>query len=249
MKKTLLISLVCLSVLLINISANAVVTTETKKDAGYISLNTTKTKDVDPNIARVTFAVENTAENAIKASAENNEISNKIINALKTITNTQTDVIKTNNFSIRPVYNTTSSGKRVIKNYTAVNSVTVETKDINKVAKLIDTAIANGANRTDGLTYSYQNDKNVCKELYPELVKELREQAFALAQAAGSSLDGVKQINASCNTDSYASNGRFFNAKSAGFSMDSAVEEAAPTVVEAGKVKIRVYVNADFYVK
>ncbi len=249
MKKNLLISLFCTAIFFVNVNANAAVNAETKKDAGYISLNTSKNKEVDPNIAKVTFAVENTAENAIKASAENNEISNKIINALKTITNTQTDVIKTNNFSIRPVYNTTSSGKRVIKNYTAVNSITVETKDINKVAKLIDTAIANGANRTDGLYYAYENDTSICKELYPALVKELRDQAFSLAQAAGSSLDGVKQINATCNTDSYASNGRFFNAKSSGMAMDAAMPEAAPTVVEAGKVKIRVYVNADFYVK
>lgn len=248
MKKNLLIALIC-TAFLINITANAAVINDTKKDAGFISLNSSTTKDVDPNIAKVTFAVENTAENAIKASAENNEISNKIINALKTITNVQTDVIKTNNFSIRPVYNTTSSGKRVIKNYTAVNSVTVETKDINKVAKLIDTAIANGANRTDGLTYAFENDKSVCKELYPSLIKELRDQAFSLAQAAGSSLDGIKQINANCVIDSYASNGRFFNAKASGLAMDSAIPEAAPTVVEAGKVKIRVYVNADFYVK
>ena len=46
--------------------------------------------------------------------------------------------------------------------------------------------------------------------------------------------------------DSYVSNGRFY-AKSA--SLDSTVGESSTTPVEAGKVKIRVYVNADFYVK
>ena len=55
-----------------------------------------------------------------------------------------------------------------------------------------------------------------------------------------------KHMNASCNMDSYISNGRFY-AKNASF--DSAVGEATSTPVEAGKVKIRVYVNADFYVK
>ena len=44
----------------------------------------------------------------------------KIINALKAIASTQTDTIKTTNFSVRPVYSTNAAGKRVIKNYILV---------------------------------------------------------------------------------------------------------------------------------
>ncbi len=221
---------------------------EPKKPAGYISLNSTKTKEVEPNTATITFAVENTSSVAQNAAKENNEISNKIINALKLVTSSQTDVIKTTNFSIRPIYSHTPSGKSVIKNYTAVNSIKVETKDIKKIAKLIDTAISNGANRTDNLYYGYENDKSVCNEMYPAVVKELKAQAGILAQSAGTSLDGVKQINASCNIDSIASNGRFYASKAMN-SFDSAAEEAAAPAIEAGKVKVKVYVNADFYVK
>ncbi len=218
-----------------------------KKEAGFISLNASKTKEIEPNIARVTFAVENTAETAQKAASANNEISSKIINALKELTTEQTDVIKTNNFSVRPVYTTTSSGKRTIKNYSAVNSVVVETKDTTKIAKLIDTAIANGANRTEGLYYSYENDESLCNAMYPELLKELKAQADSIAKAAGSSVEGIKHINASCSTDMAVSNGRFY-AKA--MLADGAVETAeVSTPVEAGKVKIRVYVNADFYLK
>ncbi len=244
---------ICLvSVLLMFVSTAqlvSAVTTDTKRESGYISLNTSKTKEVEPNIAKVTFAVENTANDAQSAATDNNTISNKIINALKSVTNSQTDVIKTANFSVRPVYSSTMNGKRVIKNYTAVNFVTVQTKDINKVAGLIDKAIAAGANRTDDLIYSYENDKKVCSEMYPELMTELKNQAEALAVAGGTSLDGIKYINASCTNDSnIASNGRYY-AKSMLASDSSPVEEAAGAVVEAGKIKIRVYVNADFYVK
>ena len=77
-------------------------------------------------------------------------------------------------------------------------------------------------------------------------MKDLRNQAAALAAASGSVLDGVKFINASCNTDISVSNGRFY-AKA----MDSNAfaEGESSTPVESGKVKIRVYVNADYYVK
>ena len=227
-----------------NIIADAAQTVDAKKEAGYISLNKTAVKEVEPNIARITFAVENVAANAQKATTDNATISNVIVDALKALLKNERDTIKTSNFSVRPVY-ATQSGKRTIKNYTAVNSVTIETRDISKVAKLIDTAIANGSNRVDGLTYGFETEKEVCAELYPSVIKELKTQAGILAQAAGTSLDGLKHMNASCNVDSTVTNTRLY-AKGA---MEDSASVSISTPVEAGKVKIRVYVNADFYVK
>lgn len=246
MKKSLIIISICLGLLLtaaIKTSAN-----ETSQERGYISLSGEKTKEVEPNMAKITFAVENTAQTAQKAAEENNNISNKIITALKTITNIETDVIKTSNFSISPIYSSSSSGKREIKSYSAVNSVTVQTKDISKVSKLIDTAIANGANRTNNLFYTFENSNGICKELYPEILKELKNDAQTLAQAGGSAVTGIKHINASCNTDMAISNGRFYNAK-AMMSDGALAENTVSTPVESGKVKVRVYVNVDFYLK
>lgn len=219
--------------------------TNDNKEKGFISLSASEIKELEPTVANITFAVENTANDAQKATLENNLISNKIIDALKQITDEKTDTIQTTNFSVRPVYYT-SSGKRVIKNYTAVNSVTVETKDITKVAKLIDIAIQNGANRVNGLYYSIENEKQVCNSLYPEIIKGLKLQATTLAQAAGTSLDGLKHMNVSCGSDTMVSNGRFY---AKGVTMDSSSSESYSTPVEAGKIKIRVHVNADFYVE
>jgi len=245
MKKTILSLVLFTFILFANQFANAAQPQEIKKEAGYISLNGNKEIEVEPNFAKITFAVENTANNAQKATADNNTVSNNIITALKQITNSKDNVIKTTNFSVRPVY-ATQSRKKTIKNYTAVNSVTVETKDISKVSNLIDTAIENGSNRVNGLSYGYEGEKKVCTDLYPELIKDLKNQANVLAIAAGTSLDGLKHMNASCNMDNYVSNGRFYTKNT---SLDGAVSESTTTPVEAGKVKIRVYVNADFYVK
>ena len=247
MKKSLIIVSICMGLLLssaIKTSAN-----EISQEKGYISLSGEKTKEVEPNQAKITFAVENTAQTAQKAAEENNNTSSKIITALKTITDAQTDVIKTSNFSISPIYSSSSSGKREIKSYSAVNSVTVQTKDISKVSKLIDTAIASGANRTNNLYYSYENSGSVCRELYPEILKDLKNDAQALALAGGSAVTGIKHINASCNNDiSPISNGRFYSAK-AMMADGAAGESSMSTPIESGKVKIRVYVNVDFYLK
>ena len=252
MKRKFYISLLYLLCLVMitgfTVSQIANASVDSKRDSGFISLNASKTVEVEPNIAKISFAVENTADNAQKASKDNNEISNKIINALKSVIDSKNDVIRTTNFSVRPVYVYSKDGKRSIHNYSAVNSVTVETKNIKNIAKLIDTAIASGANRTEGLTYTFENDNAKCAELYPQVMSELRAQASTIAQSAGTSIDGIKHINASCSTDMSVSNGRFYMAKAA--MADGAVaEESASTPVEAGKVKVRVYVSVDFYVK
>ena len=73
--------------------------------------------------------------------------------------------------------------------------------------------------------------------------------AGELASASGTTLDGLKHMNVSCNTDT-VSNGRFFTkAMSLGASSDMAEESAVSTPVESGKIKIRVYVNAEYFVK
>ncbi len=248
MKKIIFSTCIILGIIILNsVKADAAIQSDVKKEAGYISLSASKTKEIEPNYAEVTFAVENTADNAQKAAEANNNISNKIIEALKLVTNAQTDTIKTTNYSVRPVY-ATSGGKRVIKNYMAANSVKVATKDTSKVAKFIDTAISNGANRTEGLSYSVENDNSACNEMYPQLVKELIKQANSIAAASGSSVDGIKHLNASCNTDFSISNGRFY-AKNSISDGAVAAEAVTATPVESGKVKIHVYVNADFYLK
>ena len=96
--KKLFITLLLVGTVLFQInSANA----EVKKEAGYISLNASKNKEVMPNRAKISFAVEAIENEAQIAVAKNNEISNKIINALKEITFTETDTIKTNNFFLK----------------------------------------------------------------------------------------------------------------------------------------------------
>lgn len=244
MKKTILSLVLCSFALFANQIANAAQPQEIKKEAGYISLNKTATKEVEPNVARITFAVENTANDVQKATMDNATVSNVIVNAIKPLLANERDTIKTSNFSVNPVY-ATQGGKRIIKNYTAVNSVTIETREISLVSKLIDTAIASGANRVNGLNYGFEAEKEVCAQMYPDVIKELKSQAGMIAQAAGTSLDGLKHINASCSVDSVVTNTRLY----AKGMMEDSVSVSVSTPVEAGKVKIRVYVNADFYVK
>ncbi len=243
MKRLLLILIFCMVVFPFN-SVNA----EVKKEAGYISLKASKTIETEPNKAHISFSVETSAGDSKKAAAANNEISNKIISALKEILTGQTDTITTDNFYIRPNYVYGKDNAKSIKNYTAVNSVAIDTQDIKKIAQIIDTAVSNGATGTNNLSYSYENSSSVCAGVYPQLMKELKEQAADIASAAGTSLDGVKYMSTSCSSNVTLSNRKFYAAKTS-TALGGAVDESAQPPVEAGKVKVRAEVNADYYVK
>lgn len=226
--------------------ASSGVRAEQPWEKGVISLNISEAEDVTPDIAKITFAVETTEDTAQFATSQNNLISNKVISSLKALLDDGKDSVKTSNFSLRPNYVYVKNETRKIKNYTAYNSVVVETKDAQKIAKLIDAAISNGANRTDNLSYSFGNSSELCNELYPGMVKKLRTQADLIARAAGTSVSGIKFINASCNSASgYAP--RVFYAKNT--AEDAAGASMPSTPIEAGKVKVNVSVNAEFYVK
>ena len=240
MKKFSLSLMLCLSMLLVAQVCDAA---DIKEEKGYISLSGSMEREVEPNVARVTFSVVTTGKEVKKASEENNILTNKIMSALKEITNEETDKIKTINFSVNPVYERINNNREII-NYTVNNSISVETKNVKSVSKLIDTALASGANRFNGLSFSFENDKTACNEMYPIVLKELRTEADILAKAAGTSVSKVKQINASCSTNMSYSNRMVYAAKSDGMSMES-----SSTPIESGKVKVNVRVNADFFVK
>ena len=104
MKKTILAVTLLVFGTFNNFVADAAQTPDIKKEAGYISLNKSAIKEVEPNIARITFAVENTANDVKKATTDNATVSNVIVNAIKPLLTNERDTIKTSNFSVNPVY-------------------------------------------------------------------------------------------------------------------------------------------------
>ena len=74
MKKAILSLVLFTFILSASQFVSAAQTQEIKKEAGYISLNGSKEIEVEPNIAKITFAVENTANDAQKATADNNTL-------------------------------------------------------------------------------------------------------------------------------------------------------------------------------
>ena len=241
MRKFLLIGFIGLSLCGTVFAAEAV-------NKGYISVNTEAVNELDPTIAKLSFGIETRANSVNEASENNKKSSEKAINAVKTYIDTSKgETIKTTSYSLRPEYSYKDGNQKLI-GYIASNMLNVTLKDASKTGKVISTALSNGANSINNIQFILDNTDSECNKLIQKASFEAKQRADKIAESMGTSVSGVKYINAGCSSNqSFNTSYRYLAKSNAIAAADGAAESAAP--VEAGKSQLRAYVNAEFYIK
>lgn len=242
MKKLLTTALIlsAITASLVLSSAAAVV----EKDEGYVSISASTTKEIAPNQAEIAVNIETSDKSLQKASADNKIISDRVYSSLNGLLSAEKgDYLKTGTYTATPVYIYTKDNKKVFDKYVVTNNVVVKTKNTELVAKIIDTAIAQGATQVNDLQFLVADYDSVCSELLAGLTKRAYTQASAVAASISQKVIGTKSINLTCNPESNQRPHYTMMAKS---SMDSA---SSPTPIESGKIKIYANIDASFYVK
>ncbi|MDD3437648.1 MAG: SIMPL domain-containing protein [Candidatus Gastranaerophilales bacterium] len=212
-----------------------------EKDKGYISVNSSATKEILPNQAEITISIETSDKSMQKAAEDNKLIANNVYKSLKLLLGSD-DYIKTNAYTVKPVYVYTKDNKRVLDRYVVSNTVVVKTKKIDLVSKFIDIAISQGANNVNSLQFSAVDYDEVCNSTLADLTKKAYTQAGFVAKSINSQIIGLKSINAVCNLN---------NAPQPYFGMmaKTALDSASATPIEGGKITIYANIDASFYVK
>ncbi|MBI5130891.1 MAG: SIMPL domain-containing protein [Rhodopseudomonas palustris] len=145
-------------------------------------------KSVAPDIAQIEAGVSNIAKTARAAAEANNLAMGKVLLELK---NTGIDGkdIQTSRLSIQPQYASSNRpGPSEINGYQASNMVTVQVRDIARVAGLIDTLVQVGANEIRGVGFRVTNSSKVLDEVRAAAVEDARRKAEIYARAAGVTL-------------------------------------------------------------
>lgn len=216
------------------------------RDMGYISINTTESKEIAPNVATIMFGVETTDIDSKRATERNNQISTNVINAVKKeLASDKKATVQTKNFNIRPNYKNNNYEERIIKNYTAINTVQVKTNDITKISTLIDVAVKN--NVSNSINFSLEDNDAIATELTNKAVAKAKAQAKSIALAANQKIVGIKSLRVSVYQNT-SNNGRLYKTSLVAGAMESATLDTA-TPVETGKIKMNASVDAEFYVK
>ncbi len=103
------------------------------------------------------------------------------------------DKIKTMGFRLYPKYEY-DRGKRTLVGYTASNQIKVTIDDLDKVGKIIDTAITAGANNVGNITFTVKDEAPHKKEALQKAFQDAKGKAEAIANASGLVLSRIKRI-------------------------------------------------------
>ncbi len=219
--------------------------TVVEKEMGFISVNASATKEVEPDTASIAFAVETISKDSKVAVLENKDITSKLILALKPLLAVEKDdIIQTRNFVLKPNYTYDKNNKKIFQNYSAVNTITVKTKNLDVVSKLIDTAVANNASKVSELTFFVEDEARYSNELAQSAINKAKETAKLTSATLNQKLCGIRSVRVNVyQQNTFAGRN---NVLSAAKGSNNAADS---TPIEYGKINLQANVDAEFYVK
>ncbi|SHK74133.1 hypothetical protein SAMN05444159_4071 [Bradyrhizobium lablabi] len=202
-----------------------------------ITVSGEATVSVPPDLAQIDGGVTSEAKTAREASDANNTAMGKLLLALKGAGIDEKD-LQTSRLSLQPesAPNRTGPGAPTIVGYRASNHVTVRLHDVGKVANVIDTMVAAGANDIGGINFAVSNASKLLDDAREQAIADGRRKAEIYAKAAGVTLGAPISISEA------SSPGPLFRAK-----MPMGMATTAP--VAQGEETLQVTVSVSWAIK
>jgi uncharacterized protein len=163
---------------------------------GTLEVSGTASVVIAADRARASFSVETEAATAQAASAENADLMEAVIRAVRQSGAVGLSV-QTSGYDVRPRYVRPSAAKpqeQHIAGYTAVNGVQVTLEDVDAVGGLIDAAISAGANRVARLVFFSSDTQGARLRALTEAVTRARAEAATVADAMDMRLGGALRV-------------------------------------------------------
>lgn len=147
-----------------------------------------------PDKVSVSAGVETQAPTAKEALATNTAAMTRVIEALKSEGIDPKD-IQTATFTVSPRYETRDDGRPArIVGYSAVNSVSVTSHDIDKLGAILDQLVSVGANSIGGISFDIDNPDDKQNEARKLAMEDAIAKAKLYVAAAGAELGPVMTV-------------------------------------------------------
>jgi uncharacterized protein YggE len=148
-----------------------------------------------PDLVQIEGGVTSDAKTAREASDANNAAMGKVLLALKGAGIEEKDY-QTSRLSLQPqTSQSKSGGPPTITGYRASNRVTLRLRDVTKVANVIDTLVAAGANDIGGISFMVSQASKLLDEARDQAIADARRKAEIYAKAAGVTLGAPLAIS------------------------------------------------------
>ncbi len=239
--KFYLVAVVALLALLVSACGPTTINQAAQPPLRSVNVSGAGTAYLVPDIAYIYVGVHTEKPSAAEAVNENNDQTQTMIEALRDFGIDAKD-IRTTNFSIWPQdkydpMTGTPTGQKV---YVVDNTVYVTIRDLDKLGELLDIVIAAGANTVNSVQFDVANKDDALKQARADAVKDAREKAEELVDAAGVKLGDVQTISFFDNV-AYP----VFDGKGGGGGV--AAEAAVP--IQPGQLTFTVTVNVTYEIK
>jgi uncharacterized protein YggE len=178
----------------------------------------------------------NTTEDAMEQNAEK---MNNVVSALRASGLTD-DEMQTSQFSVSSVYDKPEWEGGIIIGFQVVNDLTIHSNKTDHVGKIIDAAVAAGANRVGDITFTLPGEK--IQELKVEAMQKAAEdaklRADTYATTLGTRIVGVISISEPTNYDCFDGGGR----------MCLSVDPSSETPILIGNASVSVTITVVFMI-
>ena len=150
---------------------------------------------VVPDRATIFIGVQSRATTAAAAGVDNARRQRAILDTLRAL-GLGSDQLATINYNVTPEmqYNP-NGGAPKVTGYVVTNTVRAELRRIDDVGRVIDAALAKGANDISSLQFTSSRADSVRRAALAEAVVNARADAEALARAAGGSLGPLLEVS------------------------------------------------------
>jgi len=145
--------------------------------------------------------------------------------------------ITTSQLSLQPQYDYRDRSKPTIKGYEARNTVTVNSDDIEQVGPMLDALVRAGVNNINQVKFSVKDPKAALAQARLDAIREAKEKAESMANAAGVKLGPLLSIREN-NGSGFTPQPRMMAAR---MGMGDAV-----TPISAGEQTLSVSVNLSY---
>lgn len=187
---------------------------------------------VTPDRATIFIGVQTRSTTVGPAAAENARRQRAILDTLRAL-GLGSDQLATPNFSVSPEMQYAPNQTPKVTGYVVRNTVRASLRRIEDVGKVIDAALAKGANEISSLQFSSSKADSLRRVAMAAAVADARADAEAIARAAGGTLGQLLEASTSSPPRPFQE-----------IALGKAQMAAAPTPIEPGEQTLSVTVTA-----
>ena len=167
---------------------------DTRAPVPQISIGSRGEVKVTPDRATIQVSVHTRAATAAAAAEENATRQKAVIAALRGL-GLRENEISTVGYTVTPEHKYEQNREPVIIGYNVTNTVSVDVRDLSMVGRVIDVAIARGANMVTSLNFFASNTDEARRTAMASAIQKARLDAEAAARAAGGTIGGLLEIS------------------------------------------------------